>query len=439
MKVALIQQQWSALAAACLALLAMTQAGCITATYSAVPATRLPAIYQAETRCNKVPVNFTLLRQEPPKVYRLGGGDLLGVYVAGVLPAKIDEIPIVQQGTNQGFRDPYPVQGTLNSPNIGVPISMDNSGVLQLPLIDPINLTGKTLNEAADVIRGAYQEKGLLAAGKERVYVTLLRPRVHRVLVLRDDSRSDTPQLIQKTAQVLTKRGSGDTLDLPAYENDVLHVLAATGGLPGIETYNHVWVLKSQSVDRTPEEINARLEGGEDAEQVFRALDAKRTAIRIPLRVKPGEPLSFGPQDVILHDGDVVYLENRETEVFYTGGLLPGGEIPLPRDRDIDIMEAIAIANGSVGAPGGVTGAGVFRTGAGPGNIIPPTRGMVIRKLPNGQQLFIRVDLARAKRDPKERIIIQPGDFVMLHYKPGEIASNVALNFFNFNFTWISQ
>src|SRR5262249_39825133 len=154
-----------------------------------------------------------------------------------------------------------------------------------------------------------------------------------------------------------------------------------------------------------------------------------RTAIKIPLRVKPGEPLSFGPQDVILHAGDVVYLESRDREVFYCGGLLPGGEVPLPRDRDIDVMEAIALVNGSIGGPGGVTGAGTFRTGAGPGNIIPPTRAVVLRKLPNGQQLAIRSDLSRARYDVKERIIIQPGDFIMLHYKPSEIASNVALNF----------
>jgi hypothetical protein len=48
---------------------------------------------------------------------------------------------------------------------------------------------------------------------------------------------------------------------------------------------------------------------------------------------------------------------------------------------------------------------------------------------------MIRCDLSRARFDPTERVIIQPGDFVMMHYRPGEIASNVALNFFQF--TWI--
>jgi hypothetical protein len=65
--------------------------------------------------------------------------------------------------------------------------------------------------------------------------------------------------------------------------------------------------------------------------------------------------------------------------------------------------------------------------------VIPPTRVLILRKLPNGEQLPIRVDLTKAMRDSKERITIQPEDMVMLHYKPTEIATNVLLNFFNWN------
>ena len=30
-------------------------------------------------------------------------------------------------------------------------------------------------------------------------------------------------------------------------------------------------------------------------------------------------------EDIILHDGDIVFIESRDTEVFFTGGLLGGG------------------------------------------------------------------------------------------------------------------
>ncbi len=157
------------------------------------------------------------------------------------------------------------------------------------------------------------------------------------------------------------------------------------------------------------------------------------TAKRIPLWTQNGESPCFSQSDVILEDGDVVYLRARQKDVFFTGGLISGAEIPLPRDYDVDILEAVSIANASVGGPGG-QGGQVFRAGAGPGNIIPPTRAIVLRKVGNGQQVAIRVDLERAVRDPKQRITIQPGDFIMLYYKPGETFFNAAINFVNFNF-----
>ena len=47
---------------------------------------------------------------------------------------------------------------------------------------------------------------------------------------------------------------------------------------------------------------------------------------------------------ILLHDGDIVFIESRETEVFYTGGLLGGNQFALPRDYDIDVVRAICAA-----------------------------------------------------------------------------------------------
>src|SRR5262249_61167725 len=68
---------------------------------------------------------------------------------------------------------------------------------------------------------------------------------------------------------------------------------------------------------------------------------------RTPVRMPPGDPIPTRPEDVILETGDIVYVRNRRGEVFYTGGLLPPRVFPLPRDRDLDILEALTI----VGAP----------------------------------------------------------------------------------------
>jgi len=59
--------------------------------------------------------------------------------------------------------------------------------------------------------------------------------------------------------------------------------------------------------------------------------EGKQHIIRIPIRTRGGEPLSFGPKDIILEDGDIVMVQARQPQFFYTGGLLPSSEIPLPR------------------------------------------------------------------------------------------------------------
>jgi hypothetical protein len=65
-----------------------------------------------------------------------------------------------------------------------------------------------------------------------------------------------------------------------------------------------------------------------------------------------------------------------------------------------------------------------------------PSRALVIRKLANGQQVTIRVDLARAMYDPRERILLQPDDQLLVFYKPSELYSNIFLNYVGFNFNF---
>ena len=121
----------------------------------------------------------------------------------------------------------------------------------------------------------------------------------------------------------------------------------------------------------------------------------------------------------------------RREEFFYVGGLVAGAKIPLPRDEDIDVLEAVALANGSVGGPLGQSGQSL--ASGTPGHMVRPTRVIILRELPDGRQLPIRVDLARAMVDPKERILIQQNDVVMLQFKPHQAVFNGVLNTLNFS------
>ena len=137
------------------------------------------------------------------------------------------------------------------------------------------------------------------------------------------------------------------------YQNDVLHALAASGGLPGIDSTQECFVIRRQNpklfrpiqVAETPESLPRLPTAGPSIAEL-----ARTDAIRIPLALLPGQLVPFTPDDVILQDGDILYIPKRE-EFYYTAGLLPGRRVPLPRDHDVDILQAITLATGNFGTP----------------------------------------------------------------------------------------
>lgn len=145
--------------------------------------------------------------------------------------------------------------------------------------------------------------------------------------------------------------------------------------------------------------------------------------IRIPIRLGPGESPNICEEDITLYDGDIVFIESRESEVFYTGGLLGGGEYQLPRDRDLHVLEAVSIAQSRISVGGGGTSAMSSSGGVSALNAdvtVSPSRVIVRRRLEDGRIVPIEVDLYRARLKPEEDIIIQPRDLILLQYKCGE-------------------
>ena len=45
---------------------------------------------------------------------------------------------------------------------------------------------------------------------------------------------------------------------------------------------------------------------------------------------------------------------------------------------------------------------------------------IVLRRMPNGSQVSIKVDLYKALRNPAERLTVRPGDYLVLQYTPLE-------------------
>ncbi len=400
-----------------------------------IPAHRLPAELLGQSRENSKLIDLAKLGQKAPDNYRLAKGDLLGIWIDGVFAEKgqSPQLPPVQ--VSESGKEP---------PAIGYPIPVQDSGVISLPLVDAINVDGKTLEEAKQAIVEAYtKQKEVLVPGRERVIVTLMRKRKYHVLVVRQEtgtppvvSTGGTRGGIAGTTNVFggTKQGSGSALDLPAYQNDLLNVLVETGGLPGLDAVNEIVIQRGVfSGEQAREKFQRQIEPkpGEDTLDQIAQLKAKKT-VKIPLRLRPGQEPEFSEEDVILNSGDVVFIDSR-FEFFTTGGLLPSGIYPLPRDYDLDVIGAMAMVNGPI-ANGGFNQNNLTGTIVASGiSDITPSMLVILRRRGSGQ-IPIRIDLNDALRDPRHRVLIQSGDLLVLQQTPGEAMTRYLTGIFDVAF-----
>lgn len=405
-----------------------------------LPVRRLPPELLAQPKAGTRQLPLTLLRQKPPDVYRLGPGDVLGIWIEGVLGER-NQLP------------PVHVPESYNlPPSFGYPIPVRSDGTVPLPLVPPVTVRGMSVEEAQAAIQAAYTKNQILKPGRERVLVALMRRRVEQILVFREDAGTTAAPPAGTTISSRSigvtygaggttsslKRGTGFAVDLPAYENDVLHALAQTGGLPGLDAVNEVIIQRGSFQDGVDREGLVReLEANPpDCDSLKAAALRGGQVIRIPLRFRPGDVPTIRPEEIILHTGDIVFIEAREAEYFYTGGLLPAGQFVVPRDYDLDVVQAISLVGGPM-VSGGLNPINISGTLLTVGIGSPsPSLVSVIRRTPGGGQAVIRVDLNRALRDPRERILIQPRDVIILQETPTEALSRYFTNVFKFSFIW---
>lgn len=392
-----------------------------------IPASRVPCELRAASRSSATPFPMTSLGQAKPSAHLIGAGDKLSLYVYGVIPASREDSPVIQrtQPVNQRY---YPPNGSVSGATVGLPMTVESDGSLELPIVGQVYVAGMTTPEATRELKRLYREKKVVKEGTERVQVSLVTPRVKRIVVIREDTPSTGVTLAPPGQVDYIHRGSGEVIDLPVYENDVLHALAATGGLPGTDAAREIWVFKRRGLNNPQAISSAELRVHTASYHDLNENPGQ--VVNIPLTGCPGQPAPFSMNDVILEEGDVVFLPRRE-EFFYTGGLIGGAKVPLPRDEDIDILEAIALARGSVGGPLGQSGT-VLANGS-PGHLVNPTKATVIRKTADGRQFSICVDLKKALQDSKERILIQPDDVIMMQFRKHEAIANGLLNWVNLN------
>ncbi len=425
----------------------MTSTGCtlITQPISGIPARRVPPQFLASSKASLVPLDPSRLSQEPEREYLLDEGDILGVYIEGILPYNSPDKPPEPPPVN------FPDQDSQLDPSLGFPVAVINDGTIQLPLLEPIKVKGLTIDQARELIRKYYLDAQILNdSGRLRPIVTLLKERTYNIVVVRQDTGGEQNSGLQvargggaQFTRGADQSASGSLIKLRAYQNDVLHALMASGGLPGVNAKNEIKILRASKADQKKrdafvQQFYQQYYCNPDPCGCPPPIPDDPSILKIPMRLPPGVLPSFSAEDIILEDGDIVYIETRTAEVFYTGGLLPGGEFNIPRDYDLDAYGAMALAGGSIsGNNGGRQGGGVVQGGF---QQIAPGALYILRRTPCNGQITILVDLAKANNDPKERILIQPGDTLILRFKPCEEILNFSIGtFFTFGLARILQ
>lgn len=420
--------------------LGLLSTGCSTITQpiSGIPARRLPPQFLAQSKNNLVPLDPARLSQEPPRDYLLDDGDILGIYIEGILPFVPPDRPPEPPPVN------FPDANSQLDPSLGYPIAVINDGTIQLPNLEPIKVRGLTIDQTRDLIRKYYLDSEILReSSRLQPIVTLMKERTYNVIVIRQDMGGQGAQgggggMGGGFTRGTDYSATGRMLKLKAYQNDILNAMMESGGLPGVNAKNEIKILRASRADQRRRD--------EFVQQFYQQyycnpdpcgcpppLPEDPSILRIPLRLPPGVIPSLTPEDVVLEDGDIVYIESRDAEVYYTGGLLPGGEHRIPRDYDLDVLTAMSLSGGGIsrsqngGGMGGMGGIGGML------GTVPPGMLYVLRKTPCNGQITIAVDLAKANLDPRERILVQPGDILILRFKPSEELLNFGLGtFFTF-------
>ncbi len=417
-------------------LLLLLASGCASLTNpvaNGIPVRLVPNELLAEDKTKLKPIPLSWLRAPVDDSYRLAAGDVLGVFIDGVL-GDPDQLPPVHYSSIADM-----------PPSVGFPIPIRQDGTVPLPLIQPVDVDGLTLEEAEQAILKAYTvTKEIIIADESRTLVTLISPRRTRILVIREDAPG---QLLNSsfasfsgtaTIQPATGQGDGMVLELPATEADLLTVLAKSGGLPRYTAVDEVIIQRGYNRGGDadwPTDANGNYclpEAGWCATDQLDE-DGRPREVRIPLRWNCDDPPPICPEDIKLESGDIVYVPFDRGRVYYTGGLLPAREVPLPRDINLGVIEALLrvggpLVNGGVNAnnlQGGIVGNGL-------GNPSPSLMS-VLRQTPGGGQTVIRVDLNRALRDPRENLLVKAGDVLILQETPDESVTRYFSTVFNLN------
>jgi len=339
----------------------LCMAGCRTANYSAV---NLPV----ELRAAPAPVSSGI------NLERMVGA---GVGTSQIGPGDLVQITIVS-GSGEERVTPIPAR-----------VAQD--GTVMVPLIGAVPVGGVEPVAAEQRIAAAAMERGIYR--QPYVTLTVTEPAVNRVTVL---------GAVAKPGVVELSRGSCD----------LASAIAAAGGLAK-DASTRIEVLHRGTGSFLADDAGESI--GNETQGVTRASYNEPPHPNADPAVSRIDLAQAGPaslQNRRLDDRDVVMVMPEETHVIHVTGLVKTpDQYELPHDKNIRVLDAIAMAGGTTS--------------------LVADKVFVIRQLPNNPQpAVIKVSMAGAKRDGNQNLLLSAGDMISVESTASTMALDTVSKFF---------
>lgn len=116
----------------------------------------------ADVNEDLTPIDVSILRIDQPEFYRVDKGDVLCIFVEGIL-GQLDETEVMYPPSS---KSDFP-------PSIGEPITIQGDGTIKLPKVDAIQVRGCSVLEVEKLVKSAYLDGANPVLKKqERILVT---------------------------------------------------------------------------------------------------------------------------------------------------------------------------------------------------------------------------------------------------------------------------
>ncbi len=351
----------------------LLQVGCQSGAYRAA---NLPTEFRTQPTKQTAQVNFSQVAAPGEGANILSPGDLLEVTVAS-------------------GRSEENVQPTV--------LRVGDDGSVDVPIVGPVPVAGLEPYRASQNISNLAIQRGMYR--HPSVTVEIKSKAINRITVL-------------------GAVGEPGVHEIPRGSCDLVSALAAAGGLSD-DAGSEIEIITQPRYGYADQIAASPSADPTTSDQIqLASFDAPRRAQTTKKKWLPTQTVridltdtdALRRADYRLKDRDIVRVVSRKKEVIHVAGLVnEPGQFELPKDQEIRLLDAIAMAGGR--------------------SSVVADKVFVIRQLPSDDEaIVIQASLATAKQNSQENLVLGPGDTVTIEQTPATAVVDTVSRFFRLSF-----